>query len=503
MSTEPPVNDPSRGTAGSPAPDEPDTQEVRSGEPERTVGSQTSQDGPAGPLPPAGGDVPAERPDDPRASGEQPAQGDQLRGEPAHGEQQADAQQRHGTGPAAAHQAHGTQPYDGQGYGAAPYGGHQAPGQQPDGGQGYKVESYDQPTQGRALDGGDPYGARTHGQYTGQPYSAQPYGAQPYSAQPYGAQPYGQQPYGAQPYGQQNYDAQQPSGQSPYGAPRYGSAPYDAQPGGYPVSATGVPHGPSPDPLVPFSFGDWVSKVIGTVQRSWRPLAVIQVAVWVPIALLDGILTLVGLGATSRASTVGVPAVTTLATFGAIELLQLAVSVVLMALGSAASVFVVVRDAAQRTYDPHEVLAFARSRALAVVGWNLLAGLLVVLGLVALVVPGVYLAVVFIGALTGVVVVERAGMGRAFALVNPRFFPTFGRLALIAVLALVYGGLIGLLTSPFALTSLVLVQLLQNVLLIPMSVVATAALVVIYAENRFREHHPVHTPVLDGELDRP
>lgn len=271
--------------------------------------------------------------------------------------------------------------------------------------------------------------------------------------------------------------ADEPGGQQPYG--------------GYP------PTGVSPDPLVPFSFNDWVSKVVGTVQRSWKPLAIIQVAVFVPVAILAAVLGLVGLLGIGDGSNQAV------APGSGGVVLVIVVAVVLGGIGQAASVFVVVRDAAARPYTSHQVFAFAKNRALPMIGWSLLAGILTLLGLLLVVFPGIYLGTVFAGALAGVVVIERAGMDRAFTLVNPRFFPVLGRMALLVLVVIVYSIVLGVIAGLVSLANPVLGQLVSNILTVPIAIIGSAATVVIYAENRFHEYNPVHTPVLADEIDRP
>ncbi|MBP2368707.1 hypothetical protein [Pseudonocardia parietis] len=373
-------------------------------------------------------------------------------------------------------------------------------------------------SQGEQAQGGPPYPQDpATGQQYGRPAEGQqPSGQQPY--QPYGQDPsqqqYGQQPYGQQPYGQPQYGEPQYGQQQPYGQPQYGgqqpygqqyAQPYGGAPApGYP--GTGAPGGTSPDPLVPFSFGDWFSKVIGVVQRSWKPLLIIQVAVYVPVAILQAVLQLLGLQATAGPTDfdptdefVGGGA----AAVGVVGLLMLVVTLVLGALAQAASVFVIVRDAAQRPYAPQHVFAFAKSRALAVIGWSLLAGLLITIGFILLVLPGLYLAVIFGGALTGVVVIERAGIGRAFTLVNPRFFPVLGRFVVFILLAFVFVIVVSMVSAALALGNPVVAGLISSVLTLPVTLAGAAAAVVIYAENRFHEQNRVHTPVLADEIDRP
>lgn len=258
---------------------------------------------------------------------------------------------------------------------------------------------------------------------------------------------------------------------------------------------------------ISFSFGDWFAKVIGVVRRSWKPLLVIQAAIYVPLAILQAILQLLGVqnpeGEIGVDPTQGFVTPGTSATILFVSFLLLVVSVVLGALAQAASVFVIVRDAAQRPYAPQHVVEFAKSRALPVIGWGLLAGLLVMIGFIALVLPGIYLAVIFGGALTGVVVIERAGIGRTFALVNPRFFPVLGRFVVFFLLAVVFSIVVGVVGAVLSFGSPVVASFLSSVLTLPITLAAAAATVVVYAENRFHEQNRVHTPVLADEIDRP
>ena len=58
------------------------------------------------------------------------------------------------------------------------------------------------------------------------------------------------------------------------------------------------------DPLVATSFSDWWAKVIGVLQRSWKPLLLIQLATFVPgiiIAALVTALVAVAVGTESTA----------------------------------------------------------------------------------------------------------------------------------------------------------------------------------------------------------
>lgn len=410
---------------------------MSSNEPPR---GEDPQAGPGGAATPGG----AQEPGQAAGSGDQP-------GTPYPGGQQA------GQDDAATPSQHGQDP------GQPQYG--QDPGQQ------YGRPYAQDPGLQYGQQHGQQYGQAPYGQDPGQQYPGQAYGQQQYPGQYPGAGQYGgQQQYGTPYPGQypgagQQYPAQYPTGQQ-YGGPSpqggYGQPAYPA--GGAPPSGT------SPDPLVPFSFGDWFSKIVGVLRRSWKPLLVINLIVLIPTAILSGLSYVLGGSTQSSFDPVDLDLSTgVVAGLGLTTLLLAVVTLVLSALGYAASVFVVVRDAAQRPWNQDQVIAFAKNRALPVIGWSLLAGLLVVIGLFLLVIPGIYLGVVFTGALTGVVVIERAGIGRAFTLVNPRFFPVLGRLVVFFLIAIVYSSILTLvIVAPLTFLSPVLGEVVGTLLQLPL-----------------------------------
>jgi hypothetical protein len=364
---------------------------------------------------------------------------------------------------------------------------------------------------------GTPYPQQSAGGY-GQVHGHPPYGHQEYPAgREYGGDPrqgagpqYGATPpYGAGPQhgGGPQYGAA-PSGAGQYGAGQYG-APYPPVHGAYP-GHPGPPGGTSPDPLVPFSLGDWFGKVIATVQRSWKPLLVIQALVLVPALLLQVVLAVSGIGGGFV-----LPGRGALAGTAGLVLLFGILSVAVSALGAMAAVFVTVRDAARRPYTREQVIAFVRNRAVPAIGWTAAAAAAVGAAVAVLVLAfGPFLAVLpilagalyagtVLTALPGVVGVERGGIGRVVTLVHRRFFPTLGRFVLFGLAACVVGFVIGLVGAAVGVVSPLAGALVNLVLALPIGVVGTAVVVVLYAENRFHEDHAVHTPVLADEIDRP
>ncbi|WP_433508080.1 hypothetical protein ACQP04_17430 [Pseudonocardia halophobica] len=341
-----------------------------------------------------------------------------------------------------------------QGYGQAPppgYGG--GPGQP---GQGYGQHGY--PPPGPEQQG---YGQQGYGQ---QGYPPQGYGQQGYPPQGYGQQGYPPQGYGPEGYGQQ-----------PYG---YG------QPAQYPGGAAA----PLADPLVAADFSDWWTKVLAVLKRSWQPLLLIQIATALPALIIGALIAVI---VAAGGGWVGV------AIGGGLSLI-IVVAVSLLAQG--ASVYVVTRQAAEQPVGAGEALSFAARRALPLLGWGILAGILVFIGFLLLVIPGIYLSVVFVASLTGVIMYERAGIGRTFELVNREFWGTFGRLITFAIAAAVYSGIISAIVSTFTDPNSLSRSIIVNILTLPVTLAAAGVAVVTYASLRNKENPQVGTPTLVQEL---
>jgi hypothetical protein len=251
---------------------------------------------------------------------------------------------------------------------------------------------------------------------------------------------------------------------------------------------------PANDPLVPANFGGWFDRVLGVVRRSFVQLAVLQVIVAAVNVVVRVVTALMTPDFTGSFSITG-----SLVMF-VIGIIGLLVMLVVSAYVQSASVFVAIRDAAGQPTTAAEGLRLGAGRALPLLGWGLLAGILTAIGFVVFILPGVYLMIVFI-VLGGVVVVERAGIRRCFTLVNPRFLPTAGRILLAALVGIVYFAIVFLVTGGFSLSVSVIGAVVRPILLIPVGVVGTAVVVVTYAELRFHERG-VNTGTLIAELSR-
>jgi hypothetical protein len=250
-----------------------------------------------------------------------------------------------------------------------------------------------------------------------------------------------------------------------------------------PQQATPTPTG---DPLVPADFGGWFERVVGVARRSWVPLLVIQVLMAVVSAVF--LLLLRGLDSAEVGTVVGVSLLGGVGLFAASMVAQ------------GASVFIAIRDAAGEQTTPAMALGFAATRALPLLGWSLLAGLLMALGFVALIVPGLYLTIVFSATLAGVIIVERAGIGRCFALVNRRFWPTAGRVMLYGLTFVIYFILVNAVVMSLVDADSAAATVLEQMLTIPLDLAGVGVAVVTYAELRFHERPDVSTPTLAAEL---
>ena len=245
----------------------------------------------------------------------------------------------------------------------------------------------------------------------------------------------------------------------------------------------------SPDPLVATDFGGWVSRIIAAIGRSWRPLLLVQVGVALVTALFSVVLGMGGPG--SFAVTFTVIAV------------GLVINLVAMAFAQGASVYVVIRDAAGRPAAAAEITQSVAPRVPALIGWSMLGWILTCIGFFLFFLPGIYLGAVFLAALYGVVMVERAGIGRCFELVHQRFWRTAGRMSLLGAVALTYTIVmiivLGLVPGG---PETVVFSFLSELLMVPLMMVVAAATVVTYAELRGHEHHGLRTTQLADELEQ-
>jgi hypothetical protein len=272
---------------------------------------------------------------------------------------------------------------------------------------------------------------------------------------------------------------------------------------------------------VPANFGGWFQRIIDVVRRSFVPLAILQVVTAV-VSAVFGIVTasmtpnvgdLQGLSARLQAGEQVSPEEIAAATNGVRTAMGPFVGVsavgglILAVVGlfvAVASVYVAVRDASGQPTSAGQGVRFAGGRVLPLLGWGVLAGIITMIGFVLFILPGLYLMIVFGSTLLGVVVIERQGIGRCFALANARFLPTAGRVLLAGVILAVYALVVGIIAvgiggGPGS----VVTPIVRAILMIPLGIAGTAFAVVTYAELRGREGSTTGATALAAEMVRP
>jgi hypothetical protein len=326
----------------------------------------------------------------------------------------------------------------------------------------------------------------------------------------------------------------------PQGAPRqayphqvysqqvYSQHRYPVQYAPYPGRG-GAPRPSVEDPLVPVDLGGWFKRVFGVLRRSFARVLLLQGVVLLAAGAIEVVtvrnmvsammssassLEAVGaLGETGDPSSVS-PAIAGVVAsmFSPVTVIAWLALMIIAVFAQAASWYVVVGDAAGTRTSIGTALRLSARRVLPLLGWGLLANLVAAAGFVLLIVPGLYLMIVFGSTLVGVVVVERRGIGRCFALLKGRFWATTGRLFLAAAILVGYSvvvsivvvpSVVGLASSGTDLTAGLTVAMVVNLVLsIPVDVAMVAVAVVTYAELRGHERPGVSTPVLAAELAR-
>lgn len=282
------------------------------------------------------------------------------------------------------------------------------------------------------------------------------------------------------------------------------------------------------DPLVPKDLGGWLNRVFEVTKRSFWRICLIWLlyaaALLVPVGGgFAAAVWLLARGATRDPDPLAIGAAAAIVAFAVLF------SWVTSAWALRSSIYLAVTDAVGRRDTPRQALRFGRRRLGPLIGWAFLAGVLVTFGFVLLIVPGMYLAVVLGASVVGVVVFERAGLGRCFDLIKNRFWVTFGRLALAMLLVGAYqmaaqvvfsmlllpvlpfaGPMIGTASSPEVPVAIPLIAVFLGVLValsmvvwLPLAAFHSALAVVTYAELRAHRQPGLTAAVLAAELTEP
>ncbi|MFC7279418.1 hypothetical protein ACFQS1_36100 [Paractinoplanes rhizophilus] len=337
------------------------------------------------------------------------------------------------------------------------------------------------------------------------------YGAPP----PAGPPSYGPPSYGSPADGPPTY------GPPGYGPPGYGPPSHGPQPGygppGYPGPAYGQP-GPSygvpatlppeyyagpDDALVSPDFAGWWARSFRLLRLAWRPILLIQLIAVLPTAVLLSWVNIASGDQIRRAGT------STLTLDELVDLIVpfLAFIVVVGLLSvtvSLATQRVLVQTATARPASIGAALLDGLRRTPALIGWGILAGLMILVGLVFCILPGIYLLAVF-SILPVVVLLERGNaIGRVFQLFHANFGAALGRIAVFLGLnvafflvesvftnALFPGAASGDISTAAAIAS----ELFSAVFSVASAVVLAPMLLTAYADMRAR-HEPFSTAYL-------
>jgi hypothetical protein len=254
----------------------------------------------------------------------------------------------------------------------------------------------------------------------------------------------------------------------------------------------GNPAAPLDDPLIPADLRGWAERVVGIARRSLVPLLTIQVVVG---ALGVGI-------SLAIAPLLPEPGAQPDGAASLVAMLGLMAAVVIGILAQSGSTYVAIRDAAGHPTTAGEGLRFAVRLAPILIPWGVAAGALTMVGFV-LVVPGLYLAVVFGATLIGVLTVERMPILRCFELVNRRLWPTVGRMLVAVTVAGLYSVVSSFVVNALSSPQSVAEAALQAAMAIPLGIGAVGVTTVTYAELRFVESPQVMTPQLAREIELP
>lgn len=207
-------------------------------------------------------------------------------------------------------------------------------------------------------------------------------------------------------------------------------------------------YAPAAPQLRPLSVGEILDAAFKLYSRYFKPLVVCVLIVTVPLAILD---TLITASTTDNAFDYGADTTTDdQAAFTAGQAMSAVVNVILFSVATAACFRALTAGYLGRATTWQESLGFGLRRLWPVLGATVLMVLALIPAFIALVIPGIWLAVAFSVAIPALLV-ERLGpatcLGRSFRLVRNRWWPTFGALivmfVLIFIIQLVVGAIVG------------------------------------------------------------
>jgi hypothetical protein len=248
------------------------------------------------------------------------------------------------------------------------------------------------------------------------------------------------------------------------------------------------------DPLVSATFSDWWTRSFRLLATTWRPILLVQ-SWWVVPLLALGIIS--GLLLNPETATVESTADVRDA-FGALAVAAPAalISVLLISIAQLASLQVVVQRATGQPVSVRAAWGTAFRRIHAMIGWGVLAVLLIGAGITLCFLPGIYLGCTLL-ILPAIVLLERnKGIGRAFELFHHKFGDSIARVATIIGIALVPSVIENVVSralnggydpqaSP-SVTVAILGAIISTVFAVAISIVTAPLLLTAYADMRAR-----------------
>jgi hypothetical protein len=199
---------------------------------------------------------------------------------------------------------------------------------------------------------------------------------------------------------------------------------------------------PGYDPLISADYNGWWQRGIAIVKAAWRPLVTLQaiglvvgLAVRWPAAIFQATVTINRDTGTANLGRL----------FGslAISFVGLIAAALVSMVVTLAIVHVTVVAATGEQPNVGDALRLAVKRLLPLIGWGLLAGLIVFVGLCACILPGIYFYAVFV-IVPPVVMLERTNViARCFKLFHGNIGASLARVATIIGITLVVGFIVG------------------------------------------------------------
>ncbi|MBM2618887.1 hypothetical protein JIG36_25335 [Actinoplanes sp. LDG1-06] len=291
-------------------------------------------------------------------------------------------------------------------------------------------------------------------------------------------------------------------GQAPppgYGNPGYG-IPGQPPPGygGYSLPS-GYYAGPE-DPLVSADFGGWWRRGFTLLGAVWQPMTMVQLAWAVPL-LAVGIVAAVVAPDSSVVLESDTPTFEDfLGPFLVIMAFALA-TFVLSLIAQLATLDILVQRATGQPVSVSQALRSGLSRFFPLLGWQILAGVVVLVGLVFCFLPGIYAALVFM-ILPPIILLERGqGISRAFQLFHADFGAALGRVATVLGLYIAFAVVEGIFSTALDPTGTagtgvsLFLALVSTAFSIASGVVVSPLILTAYADMRAR-HEPFSTAYL-------